>query len=262
MMMKMTPFVASPATITSAIAPKSGQIFRPVAQSAIGTLEPVDLQDEDLTSFFYPTLPLSKAPFSTSFDADLHTVILTGEDAYKAMVADKIQAQADTDGGLNKPKNHALVMADVNEALRYSKNAKVLDLTPVLDEPVAFTADTQSFKPAPEKAKALVRQAELLKQQDEQLKGLRQQNILLDDLTTQTPMPAKNVVSMVEARTLIAEEHKTLPPVKDLLPKLEADYWKSLLLASTPSPLASINCFNPLSSAQHQQTISFSVEAL
>ncbi|MCS6266644.1 MAG: hypothetical protein H2174_03665 [Vampirovibrio sp.] len=254
-MMNITPFVAPPAC-NKTTAPKSGHVFRPVAQSAIGTLEPVDLQDEDLTNFFYPSLPLSQAPFTTSFDADLHTVILTGEDAYKSMVADKIQTQANGQGGLSSGKNNALVMADVNEATNYSKTAKLLDLTPVLDEPVAFIASTQTFIPAPEKAKGLVRQVELLKLQDDRLKGLRQQNVLIDDLTTNTPIPAKEVVSLSEARTMIAEEQKTLPPVKALLPTLEADYWKSLLLASTPSLIG----LHPLTASQCK-TMSFSIEA-
>ena len=255
MMMQITPFVATP-TCNKTPDQKSGHVFRPVAQTAIGTLEPVDLQKEDLTSFFYPTLPLSQAPFTTSFDANLHTVILTGEDAYKSMIADKIQAQADEQGGLSKGKNNALVMADVNEATNYSKNAKLLDLTPALDEPVAFTADTQTFRPAPEKAKAAARQAELLKLQDDKLKGLRQQNILMDDLTTNTPVSAKAVLSMSEAKAMITEEQKTLPPVKDLLPKVEADYWKSLLLASTPT-VAGLPAF----SLSPLQTLCFSMEA-
>ena len=254
MMMNITPHVAS--AFTPAIAPKSGHVFRPVAQTPIGSLEPVDLKDEDLVSFFYPTLPLSQAPFTTSFDADLHTVILTGEDAYKSLVADKIQAEADGHDGFNSGKNHALVMADVNEATNYSKNAKLLDLTPVLDEPVAFIASTQTFIPAPEKAKGLVRQTELLKLQDDRLKGLRQQNGLIDDLTTNTPVSAKEVVSMSEARTMIAEEQKTLPLVKALLPQLEADYWKTLLLASTPS----LTGVHPLT-ASPCKTMSFSIEA-
>jgi hypothetical protein len=61
---------------------------------------------------------------------------------------------------------------------------------------------------------------------------------------------------MSEARTMIAEEQKTLPPVKALLPKLEADYWKTLLLASTPS----LTGLHPLTASQCK-TMSFSIEA-
>jgi hypothetical protein len=258
MMMQITPLVAPPTCNKTTPAPKSGHIFRPVAQTSIGTLEPVDLHKDDLTSFFYPMLSVSQAPLTTSFDANLNTVILTGEDAYKAMVADKIETQADAaPSGFSKSTANALMQTAFNEATNYSKNAKLLDLTPVVDEPVAFMTEELAFRPAPEKAKAMARQAELLKLQDEKLKGLRQQNVLMETSSTSEPISAKAVLSMSEAKTLVAEEQKSLPPVKDLLPKVEADYWKSLLLASKPT----VTELPTLSSVSPLQTLCFSMEA-
>lgn len=256
MIMNITPPVAPTTAFAPTVSPKSGYIFRPVVQTAIGTLKPVHLENEDLTSFLYPSLPLSQAPLTIGLDAKWDKVILTGEDAYRGMTIDKIEAQASNQGSFSKVDHNTLFMAEISRATNYSKKAQLLDLTPVLDEPLAFTLDTKTFIPAPEKAKAAARQAELLKLQDDKLKGLRQQNVLIETSLTQDPVSAKEVLSLSEARALVAEEQKTLPPVKTLVPKLEAEHWKSLFLTSTAN-LKEANTVD----LSDSQTITFSIEA-
>jgi hypothetical protein len=224
MMMMMTVAGFSAQTMP-APAHKSGQIFRPVAQTAIGTLEPLSLEGDELAAFLYPNTPNSQAPFTTSVDANLNTVILTGEDAYKSMVADKVQSKESSKHPNGLSLSSTVTVADVKDALYYSKHAKLLDLTPMLDVPAAFVTENARLLPPPEKRRTDELQAAVLKQQQEKLTTAREdKTATLTDLSTGKTVTPQALVSMNELKTIVAEEQKAVPALTVLLPKLEANY--------------------------------------
>lgn len=224
-MMMMTTVMAFSAQPMPTPAHKSGQIFRPVAQTAIGTLEPLSLEGDELAAFLYPNLPNSQAPFTTSVDANLNTVILTGEDAYKSMVADKLQSKESSKHPNGLSLSSTVTVADVKDALAYSKHAKLLDLTPMLDVPAAFVTENARLLPPPEKRRTEELQTTVLKQQQEKLNAAREDKTAsLVDLSTGKTVTPKTLVSMNELKTIVAEEQKAMPALNVLLPKLEANY--------------------------------------
>ena len=224
------------ASTAKATKTRSGAVYMPVEIALNNTLHPVVLSETDQKKLAAVLLPKEKNLQNPLLPVQSHrdyhegtSLILTGEDAYKKTVLTVNQPYFTQRVTPDEYAWRAFTQAEAQQSLVWSKEAIPLDVTPLLQNPLAFS-DSRLEWLTPKQDKLIKeRQKEAFLHQKNTLTYIKKDpKPVFEALNPNTT--TTEVLSLQEAQTAVSKELKALPSVEKTLPSVEKAFWEPFSL--------------------------------